>query len=257
MWLLALGCADSEWYASAFDWGYDRTRVVSVRVWPLAGPGGFPRLVDALILGPRPILQTRVEVCGLSEEQPAQLLGLSAVACFGTPELVEPVATQVPAWWVPAPLAYDCPASTGDSGDLGCRSVPLLRVVARSDVDEASAVISPILEPDPSFELAPGVADPQLELVAGELAPCGKVRVRFSTVADWPLVEAAHAPYQWYAEAGTWLGTGRTLDAGSDGGRRGAENWLRIPCGYRGPLRVSVVHDGPIPVWAERTWEIP
>lgn len=268
---------------SVFDWGYDRVRVVAVRVWPIVADARVPRTVDALVLRPRGVgeVPVRVEVCGDRGDMAVYLAFGEDIQCFSEPSLVDVVARALPASWTPTPRDYtDCP--TFDVGLLGaspfheswdsaepppsdCGSAPLLRVVAGEGADEASALALPTVRDDgydPTADHDTALADPRIEVVDGTLAAGQRVLLRFSVAASWTASPSyyidEYPEHRWYVEAGTPWGTGITRTAGFDAaGRPYAQNWLEIPPDHHGPLRVAVVRDDAIPVWTEITLEVP
>jgi hypothetical protein len=281
--LFLLGGCLVEKLPDLFDYRYDRLKVVAVRVWPIMADAAVPRQVDALVLTPSPgdAPRVRVEVCGDRSDLAVWLHSYEDVACFAEEDLVDTVARRVPAEWTPRPRRYEeCPtAEIGlpsglfetfpDSADTGgietwpCVSLPLLRVVAGEEGDEASAVAVPRVMDGESPELGadPATADPRIEIVEGEPVAGGRVLLRFSVAASWTADEAnltdPYPEHYWYVEAGTPWGSGVTRGAGfDDEGRAYAQSWLELPEDHHGPLRVAVVRRDPVPVWAELALEV-
>lgn len=253
MWLaVALVACVEEPYAEAFDYHLDRTRVLAVRVTPVHASWSEPRRIEALILSPHEVLSEEVAVCGLRTDVQVEV---DEASCFAEPSLVAPVADDLPATWR-APDLSEVPCGAIDLDTPSCASrVPFL-VTARSAVDEARGMatapisttwILPVSEPDPR------TADPRLTLLEGAPEPGGEVRLRFGVT--W-----GYDRFAWTVDGGELLGTGRTGVHGILGGRVWTENTLRIPRGWSGPLRVTVVafalDDDVAPAWLVDTLEV-
>jgi hypothetical protein len=267
--LIALLAGCDAPYPEAFHYQIDRTLVVGIQAYQ-RGDGSW--LYDALVVSPWEVQSVDAEICGLRTDVQVYV----DARCFGEPALIEQVSRGMPGTFTLPALAYDCEptASTGssDSGGSGyigsygygyfpgpCDSQVPLRIVARSTEDRGSAFIPLILGDSlqrPTLD--PRLADPRLELLAGEPEAGGEVRLGFTLPVDWFGHDSpAGLHYRWYVDEGELLGTGRTATTRTTAQRFVAENTLRIPEDYHGPLQVAVVAELAPPVWQTLTLEVP
>jgi hypothetical protein len=236
VWLLlvASGCIDLDLDSQPhliLDYLIDKPRVVAVRAVPPVVEGGSPMQLDALVLAPgegEP--RVTASVCGLRLDVEVDVDG---VVCFDNRDLVEEVATELPAVWTPPDLSgARCDPEDFNLGEPCASEIPLMveaeldGVVARASVGIGISVGPP--------------SDLRVPIPMGLLDP-GPVRagdeVTITVVSSRAPVALDHVA--WWVDAGVLLGTGRTRTYGQDDIL--TENTLVIPDDWEGPLTVAAV----------------
>lgn len=236
-WLVfSLGCVafTDELGQVALDYEIDRVRVPAIRLDPPIAVQGQPVTVEALILSPWPIEDLSVEACGLDASLPVEIRGFE---CFDNPDLVEAIASELPAIWQVPDVARDCTFDTADGVDTGlaCSSqVPLL-VTARSEHDVGMGSLSVRLVRDgPDDVRALHDSDREFFFLGH---PASGEDIALVYRIDWD----GDLEYRWYVDDGVLQHTGRTATTWLQGERHTTRNELAIPEDYTGPLRVVVV----------------
>ena len=238
----SLGCLrqPDEEGVLALDYEIDRTRVVAIRALPLSVLHPRPVTVDALVLAPRPIDRVEASICGLREDVRVEIG--SDATCFSNPDLVEPIATELPFRWRPPDLSHlDCDEAAEDTGPFvtdGCVSEVPLKIDAWADGDRGSAVLEvpirlysgPERPPTPLVE-----AWRELE-VRGEPRRGGELGLVFKIESEAELLS-----FRWYIDQGELYRTGRTITQRKVGNVHTTVNRLTVPTTWIGPLRIAVV----------------
>ena len=254
--LVALS-ACSQWDAPvvrALDYRIDRPRVVAVQTDLEQIGRGQSVLIDGLILSDTPPQSVQVLVCGFVEGQRTRV---GDARCFQNDELVQQIATALPAIWTPPEISGDCPdfndAFTDtfqpDTGVDDTAPPPLVRLCA-ADVllavratwaDGRTAMGSTHIEiasedgPTPPRELRL-----PLQLRVPPTASAGD-EVALEAVFGDPTRSRG---YQWYVSDGELLKTGLTRIQRLEDEYALTDNILRIPDDYSGPLTVALVANG-------------
>lgn len=237
--LSALGCVafTDPVGPIALDYQIDRVLVPAIRLDPPTPIQGLPVSVEALVLAPGSIETVNLDVCGLDTQRVAQLWDTS---CFDNEELIEQLATELPATWQVPMQGSACEADTGMT-DTGltvyeCAARVPLRVTATSqgEIGMGALLVDLLREPPetPPSRLAQAPRTLETEGIAArgeELALIYRV--------DWD----GDLDFRWYVDAGVLHHTGRTATTWLQGDRHTTRNRLEIPTGFVGELRVVVV----------------
>jgi hypothetical protein len=234
-------------------------------------------LIDGLILGDTPPETVEVLICGFTEEVRSSVWD---PRCLQNDALVERIATELPAVWVPPEIDGNCPdpqelteptdtfepdIGTSDTGiqdtaaprplRLCASIIPL--VVRATWADGTTALGSTRIE----------IAAQEGETPARQIPPQLTLRVpTTATAGEDVLLEAVFADptrsrgYQWYVSDGELLKTGITRIQRLEDEQALTDNTLRIPDDYAGPLTVALVANGSqygqVAVWRTATIEV-
>ncbi|TNE87688.1 MAG: hypothetical protein EP330_17590 [Deltaproteobacteria bacterium] len=234
----------------ALDYEIDRVIVAAINVNPTVAVQGETVTIDALVLAPDDVDAVAVDVCGLDEQVPSSLFGVS---CYDNDELITPIAPSIPARWDIPVVGLDCESE--DTGGLDtawmtppCTSRVPLRVRAWSEGELGMGALDLEL-----VRRGPDERRPRLALAERELTFEGNARrgqdIGLVYRIDWD----GELDFRWYVDAGELHHTGRTATTWLNGIRHTTRNQLAIPSGYVGPLRVVVVANaGP----GNMTWDV-
>lgn len=253
MWSLWLIACDPG-FPEAFDYHLDRPRVLAVRVWPAHLASSEPRQIEALALGPEPIVSQVAHTCAVPGDVPVYLEGLE---CIERGNGVR-ISTALPATWLPPDLSdLDCPAVE----PFICSSRVPVRITATDAAGDVGLGIHHTqlnASPDPIFS-----GTVELDEIALQLTAHGAPRAGEALELTVSSLEAFRH-YHWYVDAGTLLGTGRTVPHELIWPETSSHNTLQIPPDHQGELRIAVVGVGgswiggyDAPAWDVLTVEVP